>query len=438
MSLLQDKKTPIEWFRDAAPYIHSHRGKTFVVFIAGQSVEQDNFTRLIKDISLLHSLDIKVVIVHGARAQIDYALEQANIPVQIINGLRVTDDETLAIVKQTVSDIRLKIEAALSIGLGNTQVSEFEAKVASGNFIKSKPIGVIEGTDFIHTGSVRKVDANKINELLEQNSMVLLSSLGFSASGEIFNLNAEDVATQTAIDIQADKLIILGAACKVTDARENKTSFLNTSETTKLIEKTDINEESKRNLQSAITACQQGISRVHLLNSKIDGILLEELFTPNGMGLLISDAPYEKIRQATKNDVTEILSLIRPLQDKGVLVPRQATEISKDINHFHVLEQDEKIIGVVALYVYSQNIGEIACVAVKTNYQKLGYGTKLIKFIEAAAIAQGLSKLFVLSTQTAHWFMEHAYQQTEISKLPIAKQKLYNYARNSKPFIKNL
>ncbi len=431
MSLLQDKKNPIKWFRDAAPYIHSHRGKTFVIFITGLSVEHDNFTRLIKDISLLHSLDIKVVIVHGARAQIDKNLQKANISAQIINGLRVTDDSILTIVKQTVSDTHLKIEAALSIGLGKPQVSGFEAKVASGNFIKSKPIGVIDGIDFIHTGAVRKVDADKINELLAQNSIVLLSSLGFSAAGEIFNLNAEDVATQTAIDIKADKLIILGTS-------DNQTTFLTTAEATRLAAKDNIDDDSKRNIQSAITACKLGIARVHVLNSQIDGVLLEELFTPNGVGMLITDTPYEKIRNAKPADIAEILSLIKPLQDKGILVERGADTILQDINNFHVLEQDEKIIGVVALYAYPENIGEIACVAVDANYQKIGYGNKLIKFVEASAKAQGLSRLFVLSTQTAHWFMEHSYQKAKISELPIAKQKLYNYARNSKAFIKIL
>jgi len=431
------KKSPIQWFRDAAPYIHAHRGKTFVIFISGNSVEHANFTRLVQDISLLHSLSIKIVIVHGARAQIDAALKSEKIKPEIINGIRVTDDKVLKIVKQQVSDIRLKLEAALSIGLGNRQVSGFQPRAASGNFIKAKPLGVVGGVDFLNSGDVRTVDVDNIRALLEQNAIVLLSSLGFASSGEVFNLNAEDVATQTAIKLQADKLIILGARCKVLDYKKN-VGFLTTQSAAKLIKTDKINENSKRNVRSAITACKKGIARVHILNSGVNGILLEELFTPNGVGTLITDEPYEKIRDANAEDIIDIYNLIKPLQEAGILVERNEDQILDDLDNFYVLEQDEKIIGVVALYIYPENIGEIACVAVHTDYQNQGYGDKLIKFIEMTAKVLKLDKLFVLSTQAAHWFMEHSYHKTKIADLPLAKQRLYNYARNSIPFVKNL
>jgi len=436
-TLAKTKKSPVQWFRDAAPYIHSHRGKTFVIFLSGNSVHQASFTSLARDISLLQSLGIKVVAVHGARVQIEAELKKQKLTPKIVDGLRVTDDRTLTIVKEKVSDVKLKIEAALSIGMGDRQVYNFQAKVASGNFIKASPIGIINGVDFRHSGKVRKVNADSINELLAQNVIVLLSSLGFSAAGEVFNLNAEDVATKTAIELKADKLLILNYEQEELSSHDN-TNFLTSKSASELLVSGKLGNAGKRSMQSAITACKKGISRVHLLNSRTDGILLEELFTPGGAGILITDEPYEKIRGAKPKDVATIVSLVKPLQKIGILAKRTEAEIQNDIDNFYVLEQDQKLIGVIALYVYPKNIGEIACVVVHPDYQQQGHGAKLLKFIEMTAKTLDLDKLFILSTQTMQWFMEHSYVQTEIAKLPIKKQDIYNYARNSKPFIKRL
>ena len=429
----------IKWFRDAAPYINAHRGRTFVIEFGGEAVADENFNELINDITLLNSLGIKLVLVHGARPQIEEQLQQNKIESNYSNDLRITDQQSLSLVMQAAGAVRIAIEATLSRGLVNTPMDGSQVRVASGNFVIAKPIGVKDGVDLCHTGTVRKINHVAIKALLDSNNIVLLSPLGYSLTGEIFNLHAEEVATATATALNADKLIYMIDSEHLLNGKD-KIRELQTSDAEALLQQNKkLSAPVKHDLKSAIEACHQGVKRVHLIGRKQNGALLQELFTRDGIGTLITTGRYENLRPANITDAGGILQLINPLEQDGTLLRRSREQLELEIENFIVTERDGMIIGCAALYSDNDELcGELACLIIHSDYAKQGRGKELLSLIEKQAKQLGLKKLFVLTTKTLHWFREHGFEPVDIEALPIKKRSLYNYQRNSKVLLKTL
>jgi amino-acid N-acetyltransferase len=438
-----DNSQYVKWFRHSSPYINAHRGKTFVLMLEGDAIADDNFAHIVQDIALLNSLGVRLVIVHGARPQIDQALNVLNIKSQFHGDLRITDQAALNAVRAAIGIVKSDIEARLSVGLPNTPMHGARIRVVSGNFVTAKPKGVIDGVDFQHTGEVRRIDREAISQQLDQGNIVLLSSCGYSPSGEMFNLTAEDVATQTAISLAAEKLILMGEdeglPSFANKPDTNDSAIISQITTVALSQRlNDLAGEHKMHAQAALTAVKAGISRAHLLSYKIDGALLQELFTHEGAGTLITADDYELLRQADIDDVGGILELLIPLEEEGVLVRRSRELLETEINRFKVIERDGMIIACAALYPHSSELAELACVAVSPEYRSGQRGDRLLNAISTQAKAEDTHKIFVLTTRTAHWFMERGFSEADISALPQERQSLYNFQRNSKIFIKDL
>jgi amino-acid N-acetyltransferase len=438
-----DNNQYVKWFRHSSPYINAHRGKTFVLMLEGDAIADDNFAHIVQDIGLLNSLGVRLVIVHGARPQIDQVLNVLNIKSQFQGDLRITDQAALNAVRAAIGIVKSDIEARLSVGLPNTPMHGARIRVVSGNFVTAKPKGVIDGVDFQHTGEVRRIDRRAIDQQLDQGNIVLLSSCGYSPSGEMFNLAAEDVATQTAIALTAEKLILMGEdeglPSAIRKSEENDSGIISqitTDELSQLIP--SLSGEHKMHAQSSLTAIKAGINRAHLLSHKIDGALLQELFTHEGAGTLVTAGDYEQLRQANIEDVGGILELLTPLEEQGVLVRRSRELLETEINRFKVIERDGMIIACAALYPSSTGLAELACVAVSSEYRSGQRGDRLLNAISIQAKAENIDKIFVLTTRTAHWFMERGFSEADISALPTERQSLYNFQRNSKIFIKTL
>lgn len=425
----------VNWFRHSSPYINAHRGNTFVVLFSGKAVNDRRFPNLIHDIALLNSLGIKLCLVHGAREQIQSLLQARHKKSKIVDGLRVTDEATLDVVKQAVGCVRMDIEAMLSMGIANSPMAGARIKVSSGNFITARPIGIKNGIDFGHTGEVRRIDTQSIRRNLDDNTIVLLSPIGYSPTGEIFSMSAEEVATSIAVQLNADKIIYLE------DQDEHTENFfahqqLNAHEASSLI---NTQPPLSTHLANATYAIKNGVSRAHIIDREQDGSLLLELFTRDGVGVMITADSYDVVRQASIDDIGGILELIEPLENDGILVRRSREKLETEINHFTVLERDGTIIGCTALYPYPQEkIAELACLTIHPDYQNEGRGDHLLTTIEKQLHNANIHKLFVLTSRTAHWFRERGFQATEIAALPIEKQGLYNFQRKSKVFIKTL
>ncbi|MEK6708260.1 MAG: amino-acid N-acetyltransferase [Pseudomonadota bacterium] len=462
----------VAWFRSVAPYINAFRGKTFVVAFGGEVVADGKFVELVHDLNLLASLGVRLVLVHGARPQIEARLQEHKLQTAYVKGMRVTDAATLQCVKESVGRVRVEIEALLSMGLPNSPMANATIRVASGNFVTARPVGIVEGVDLMHTGEVRKVDAAAIRSRLEQGEVALLSPLGYSPTGEIFNLTLENVAAAAAIALNAEKLIFLmdtagieekspGKPGKllreqrcgtgwpnITEKSTNKSSILlrelTVAESKALLARladkpAKLSDDVRLYLPCAVQACEGGVARVHLISRHVDGAVLQELFTHDGIGSMISQGPLQSLRNAGVGDVGGILQLIEPLEAKGVLVRRNRERLEMEIDRFVVLEHDRMIAGCAALYPFpDEKAGELACLAVHPDYRNAGYGDTLLKHVEAKAKTQGSKKLFVLTTGAAHWFVERGFEETGVEKLPKAKQGLYNYRRRSKVFVKKL
>ncbi|MCB1792794.1 MAG: amino-acid N-acetyltransferase [Gammaproteobacteria bacterium] len=429
----------VDWFRRSSPYIHAHRGKVFVLSFGGEALTDDGFADLIHDIALLNGLGIRLVLVPGARPQIDSRLVERGAEMQIVDGLRVTDANALTCVKEANGAVRVEIEALLSMGLANSPMAGVRIRVGSGNYVAAKPLGIIDGVDYQHTGEVRRVDAEGLRQLLNGGSIALLPALGYSPTGEVFNLSAADVAGAVAAALGADKLIFLTES-KVADSRGRVISSMVPREVDRLLTRRKrIPEDLARVLHNAASACRAGVNRVHVLDRHRDGILLSELFTRDGAGTLVTAEPYEIVRTARIDDVGGILELIAPMEATGALVKRSRELLEQEIDQFTVIERDGGIIACAALYPFvDEGLAELACVAVHPEYRGAGRGDELLTHIEAAARQMGIGGLFVLSTRTSHWFRERGFQNAPVDRLPRRRRDLYNWRRGSKVYIKAL
>ena len=437
--MTSDPAQLVSWFRQSAPYINAHRGKTFVLMLGGDAIAHANFVNTVHDIALLNSLGIRLVLAIGARPQIEAQLATEKLKSIFHQGLRVTDEHTLQVVKRASGAVRAEVEALLSTGVPNSPMHGAGIRSVSGNFVTAKPIGVRDGVDFCFTGEVRKIDASAIRAELDQGNVVVLPNLGYSPSGEIFNLSVEDVATQVAIAIQADKLIAFSEAPGALDEKGKLLRELRPGDCASLINSNTATPQVQQALRACYNALDNGVSRAHLIGYGINGALLTELFTRDGCGTLITQLGFEQIRSATIDDVGGILQLIQPLEEQGILLRRSRELLENEIGNFTVMERDGMIVACIALYPYAkEKTAEVACVATHPDYRSAKRASYLLQQVEQDAKTRKLKSLFVLTTQTSHWFMEKGFVAAELSALPAEKQKLYNYQRNSKIFVKKI
>ncbi len=435
-----DSKTFVRWFRDSAPYINAFRGRTFVIAFGGEMLADAQFSTLVHDLALLNSLGVRLVLVHGCRPQVEARLKQRNARLNYINGLRVTDDEALSCVREAAGCVRQEIEALLSMGLANSPMAGACIRVVSGNFITAQPLGVRNGVDYLHTGEVRRVDTPALQGLLGEGAIALLSPLGYSPTGEIFNLDAADVAAAVAGRLRADKLIYLVDGKGIIDNRRRLLRELTLGEARRLLAgKHRLDPVVSHCLEAAIRACGEEVARAHIIDRNIDGALLLELFTRDGSGSLLMADPFEDTRRARLEDIGGILELIAPLEAEDILVRRSREKLEMEIEHFTVVERDGTIIACAALYPYlKEKISELACLAVHPDYRARGRGKALLQYIEKQSRQLGIARLFVLSTRSSHWFREHGFRPADLASLPVKRRALYNYQRKARVFIKDI
>ncbi|HIQ54872.1 MAG TPA: amino-acid N-acetyltransferase [Pseudomonas pachastrellae] len=423
----------VNWFRHSTPYINQHRDCTFVLMLPGEAMVHANFNNIIHDIMLLSSLGVRLVLVHGSRPQIEERLAARGVQSRYHNDLRVTDLDTLGCVIDAIGSLRIAIEAQLC-----TQQSGSRLRVVGGNLVTAKPIGVVDGVDFHHTGEVRRIDRKAIARHLDEQNVVLLSSIGYSPTGEAFNLACEDVATSVAVALNADKLILFGEDAGIRNEQGELLRELKPTRAAPLLQQLGTSLPGNL-LQAACKASNAGVRRSHIVSFADDGALLTELFTRDGGGTLVSQEAFEQVRGATIDDVSGLLELLRPLEEAGILVRRSREVLETEIGQFTLIERDGRIIGCAALYpLEGSSAAELACVAIDPTYRQGGRGDQLLQHIESQARSLKIDTLFVLTTRTAHWFRERGFVPSSVERLPAKRAALYNFQRNSKVFEKAL
>ena len=439
MSEQQYDENFVTWFRAVTPYINAFRGKTFVLAFGGKAVASGFAKTLAYDVNLLAALGIRLVLVHGARPQIDEELQEKGLEPRYHKGYRITDADALDCVLDAVGSVYLEIEALLSQGLPNTPMANAKIRVIGGNFITGQPIGILDGIDLQYAGKVRKVDAEGLLAQLGLGNLVLLNCEGSSPTGEIFNLQMEEVAEAVAVALKADKLVYLTDSRGVTNEDGELYDALTADEAFEKSQNADwLSPDIKRYLPSAIRASRNGVRRVHMIGYETDGALLQELFTHDGFGTMITRESLESIREARPDDIGSLIALIEPMEEEGILVHRPRELLEREIDRFSVLEHDGIMVGCAALYRYSDEIAELACLAVNPDHREWGYGEQLLIRIEKRARKAGVKRLFVLTTRTEHWFVERGFRLAEVDELPDEKRQMYNYKRRSKVLFKPL
>jgi amino-acid N-acetyltransferase len=438
--------TFVPWFRSVAPYIHAYRGKTFVVAIAGELVAAGKLNQFVQDMAILHAMGTKLVLVHGFRPQVNEQLAAKGHVSRFSHGQRITDPVALDAAQEAAGQLRFEIEAAFSQGLPNTPMANATVRIVSGNFLTARPVGIVDGVDFQQSGLVRKVDATAIRRAIDIGAVVLLSPFGFSPTGEAFNLTMEDVATSTAIALQADKLLFLTEVPGVREQLDDPDSPIDTeialADAERLL--TALPRPSQPSdvgfyLQHCVKACQYGVERSHILPFAVDGALLQEIYTHDGIGTMVVDEKLESLREASHDDIGGILQLIEPFERDGTLVKRDRTEIERDIALYSVIEHDGVIFGCAALYPYPESrTAEMAALTVSNQVQGQGDGERLLKRIEYRARSLGLDSLFVLTTRTMHWFIKRGFAPVDPDWLPEARKRKYNWDRRSQVLVKKL
>jgi amino-acid N-acetyltransferase len=443
--------TFVPWFRSVAPYIHAYRGETFVVGMPGELVAAGKLNAFVQDLSILHAMGIKIVLVHGFRPQVNEQLAAKGHQSLYSHGVRVTDAVALDCAQEAAGQLRFEIEAAFSQGLPNTPMANATVRVVSGNFLTARPVGIVDGVDFKHSGQVRRVDAAAIQRAIDSGAVVLLSPFGFSPTGEAFNLTMEDVATSAAIALQADKLLFV---CEIPGVRENPAdadSAIDTelalADAVRMLANSAVlgpaspaqPTDAAFYLPHCVKACQAGVERSHILPFAVDGALLQEVYTHDGIGTMVVDEKLESLREADVDDIGGIIALIEPLERDGTLIKRDRTEIERDIDLYTVIEHDGVIFGCAALYPYVEaRTAEMAALTVSPEVQGQGDGDRILKRVEQRAKSQGLSSIFVLTTRTMHWFIKRGFRQVEPEWLPEERKRKYNWDRRSAVLVKKL
>ncbi len=438
--------TFVPWFRSVAPYIHAYHGKTFVVGLVGEAIAAGKLNAFVQDLAILHAMGIKLVLVHGFRPQVDEQLRAKGHTSRFSHGQRITDSVALDCAQEAAGQLRFEIEAAFSQGLPNTPMANAAVRVVSGNFLTARPVGIVDGIDFSHSGIVRRVDGAAVQRAIDGGAVVLLSPFGFSPTGEAFNLMMEDVATSTAIALAADKLLFVTEVPGIHETPDDPESDIDTelalADAKRLI--AQLPEPNKPGnasfyLRHCVRACESGVERSHILPYAADGAILQEVFTHDGIGTMVVDEKLETLHEAGPDDVGSILALIEPFENDGTLVKRSRTEIERDIGNYTVIEHDGVIFGCVALYPYPEaRTGEMAALTVSPDVQGQGDGERLLKRVEQRARAMGLESIFVLTTRTMHWFIKRGFQQVDPEWLPDGRKRKYNWDRRSLVLVKKL
>jgi len=442
-----------DWLRQTSPYINAHRGSTFVVWFSGELLNRPEFTTMVHDLTLLSHLGVKLVLVHGNRPQIDAELERNNVSSEFrvlgrstsnsatpnskethdVNAQRITTEQAMPAVRNAIATVRTAVESAFSTGLPNSPMSGAQITVASGNFIVAKPYGIHNGIDYHHTGDIRKIRAEKINALLDANLVVLLSPLGFSPTGEVFNVLSEDVAMRTAMALKADKLIYLHHEPQNNKNPIREISATDLRDAAQLLPNASLSLHATVN--RSLTACRHGVIRSQIVDATQKDALLKELFTRDGSGLLIDSGQFDNIRLADTENLSGIMELIRPLIDDGTLLDRSEQDLEREIQNFYIIEREGSVICCASLKVY-EHTAELGCLAVHPDFRDSGKATDMLTYLAKIAKQSCCNKLFALSTRSGDWFLEHGFQADVPTSLPDARNTSMD--RGSKVFTLNI
>jgi amino-acid N-acetyltransferase len=419
--------------RGILQYIPQFREKTFIIGVDGAIVTDENFANILLDVAVLRSLNIRVVLVHGASAQIKALADKQNIQASNLDGTGITDADTLQLALNAANRLTHEILEGLSTN---------DLRAACPNAITAHPLGILQGADHLFTGKVERVDVDLLQTLLNQGIIPVVPPLGFDGDGKTYRVNSDGVAVAVAEALKAAKLIFITPqdGLRYNDQLIRQMLVVDLQ---KLLQQNSggFAPEVLSKAQHAVSACLAGLQRVHIINGRVDEGLLAEVFSNEGIGTLIYANEYQQIRPAKKKDVRAIQLLTKKAVETDELVKRTRAAIEKSLGDYSIFEIDKNPVACVALHVYpDQGKGELACLYVNPSHENQGIGRKLIQFVENKAREQGLNELLTLSTQAFTYFQSKAgFIEGKPDDLPPGRREKYDQSgRNSKVLVKKL
>ncbi len=434
-------KEQVDLIREAFGYIHRFQGKTFVIKIDYSIISHPIFPILVKDLVHLKKMGIRIVLIPGAKERIDEILSQYGITWKSEANIRISTPEAIPFIKMAAFDVANKIM---------TLLAENKINAVIGNWVRARSLGVRDGVDFQSTGTVEKIELNLIDKVLAEGLIPIFPCIGWSSTGNPYNISSNELAAILSRELQAAKLFFVtefGGLNKkeykipdnITISEEGLLSRLNLHEAEEFL-KLNTGDEQKSGLEVvalALTVCRGGVSRAHIVDGRIEGVILEEIFSNLGSGTMIYSNQYENIRPMEPGDTAQVLRLMQPFFEKGLLLLRSEQEMLADCGDYVLYEVDGTIHGCGALHIYAQGQGEIAGIAVDNKYAHLGIGNKIVAFLLEKARRLSLTRIFALTTQASDWFLQLGFEQGEVNELPEKKRELYDRSRDSRILIYN-
>ncbi|MBF9018728.1 MULTISPECIES: amino-acid N-acetyltransferase [unclassified Oceanispirochaeta] len=423
----------VDLIREVFSYNRRFKDSLFVIKIDSSIIDHPYFSILVRDLSLLHQNGIRFVIIPGAHDRINEILGQYNISYESRGGIRISSDEAINFIKMAAFDVSNKVM---------TQLSGYDIPSVIGNWVRARALGVIDGVDYQNTGKVDKIKTDSIQTLLKEGHIPIFPCIGWNAKGDPYNVSSDELAKVIAVEMGASKLFFITADtvlssenCNVPSemilTEDGRISKLSLGQTQQLLEANPDNPLMIR-VESAFQACEQGVNRVHIIDGKSDGAVLKEIFSNLGIGTMIHNNTYERIRKMESKDISSVLSLMKPFIDKGILISRSRQDLTEMKKDFVVYSMDGIIHGCGALHRYSDDLAEIAALAVDRKFVHLKIGGKIVSYLLEQAQNKGLKRVFVLTTQTSDWFQNLGFETADVEDLPEEKRSQYNKDRNSR------
>lgn len=410
--------------RDVIRYLQKFKNALVVIYLDDKTIESLLYSSHIRDIALLHEAGLQVVIIPGARSRIDEVLTSSKIDWCYHENTRVTTADAMPLIKMAAFDVSNTIMTSLAAN---------SITAVIGNWVRSRGKGVIDGFDYGTAGEIDKLEVEAIKTVLNHGFIPIFPCIGWNSIGHPYNISSMLLAQQVAVNLKADKLFYVTQGGGLYNADSNVPA-MTLEEVDDFINQNTVNDETKAVLQTAKDACQNGVTRVHLVDGAQDGVILTEIFSDLGSGTMIYTSNYGKIRPMEQTDIPSVLGIIGPFVKSGKLLPRTQQQLENTFGDYVVYSVDGGVHACAALHLYEDGQAEIAAVAVDEHFEHMGIGPKLIESLIAKAKSKNVKSVFIMTTQAADWFEKLGFEEDKIESLPEKRREIWTAQRNSKVF----
>jgi amino-acid N-acetyltransferase len=428
----------VELIRQVFEYVHLFKGKNIVIKVDGSVMNHPFLPLLVKDLVLLHRQGIQILLVPGAKERIDEVLQRYNLPWESVGGVRISTPEAIPFIKMAAFDVSNRLM---------TLLAENNASAIIGNWVRARSLGVIRGIDYQDTGTVEKINVELVRKALADGLIPIFPNIGWSSSGKPYNISSNELAYLLAKTLRAEKLFYIsrhtGVSVTVYElpegvpvSSEGVATHLSVDQAREFL---NLNAKKREDdlielIRLGCQACSEGVARVHVVNGEDEGVILKEIFSSRGCGTMIYTNEHENIRGMLLSDVPELLRLMGPYVEEEILLPRTEQDLANQQDHFFVYEVDGIIhaCGAMIPSAEERGRGEIAAITVDRTYKGFGIGRRILSYLVDRARSTGIKHLYVLTTQTADWFLQFGFQEGGVQDLPEDKRRDYNRLRNSR------